>query len=291
MSTTTKKRAASVALKTGRIDYKYIPRRVFGITDKKHVLFDGKLDGSIDYFPPRRTESGRYDIRATEAELEWIEKKMELAPGTLNVNNRDNEYFSKMMVEMPKSGKILNLDDPYDYLVDAVLMSYDNVFAKGIKNKDAKRSYRYVRIVEDEETNLILEVSDQRKEAYKTLGALEESREKMIMVLLNSGRRLSPQISTKELRRKVNELVEENYGKFNAEMKDPLFDVKGLLNMAVITGAVEVSRGLYYYKQEPLAFKDEPASFNNAILFLADKANAEIRAAIGKDTLNEFNRD
>ena len=287
----TKKKASSVGLKSGRIDYKYIPRRVFGINDKKHVLFDGKLDGTIDYFPPRRHESGKFNLAITELELNWIEKSMELAPGTLNVNKRDNEFFEKMRVEMPKSGKILDLSDPYDYLVDAVLMSYDNIFAKGLKNKDARRSFRYVRIVEDEETNLILEVSDQRKMAYKTLGALEESRERMIMVLLNSGRRLSAKIADKELRRKVNELVEENYGKFNRDMEDPMFYIKGLLNMAVITGTVEVTRGLYYHEQEPLAFKDEPASFDNAVMFLADKANDKIKIAISKDTLNDFKRN
>ena len=285
----TVKKNSKLGVRGGKIYYKYIPRRVFGVNDKKHILYDGKLDGTIDYYPPRRGENGKFSLPLSDADLKWVEKEMELAPGTLNVNNRDNEYFEKMIVEMPKGGKNIDLSDPYDVLVDAVLQSYDNVFAKGIKNKDAKRSYRYVRIVEDEETDLILEVSDQRKKAYKLLGALEESRPRMIMVLLNAGRRLHPKIADKELRRKVNELVEESYGRFNRDLEDPMFTVKGILNMAVITGTVEVSRGLYSFKQEPLAFKDEPASFSNAVLFLADKANELIKVSISKETLDEFN--
>lgn len=287
----TKKGASTEALKSGKVEYKYIPRRVFGIENKNHILYDGKLDSSIDYFPPRKAQNGKYKLNASQLEIDWIEEHLGLDKGTLNPHLRDNPYLDNLLIEVPKGGLRLNLNDPYDYLVDTILTSYDNVFARGLKDKDSKRSYRYVRIVESEETDLILEVADQRKDAYRALGAIESSRNKMIMILLNSGKRLNPVISTKELRRKVNEMVEENYGKFNRDIKDPMFEVKGLLNMAVITGAVTVNRGLYFFNQEPLAFKDEPSSFDNAVIYVGDKTNSTLKMAISKDTLDEFNRD
>jgi len=277
-------------LRTGIVQYMYIPRRIFGVTDKRHVLYDGKLDISVDTFFVLKNPSGKFMLDLNETEKAWIEEEMGLEPGTLNVNDRKNEYLGELQVELPKQGITLDLSDPYQMLVDGVLSAYDNIMAKGLQSKNAKRSYRYVRVSENEETDIILEVADNRKKAYKLLGSLEESREKMIMTLLYTGYRLHPEIPTKELRRKVNELVEESYEKFIAMMEDPYFNIKGLINMAVLTGVIEVKRGLHYYGTEPLAAKDEAPTFKNACEYLADKTNSNIKVAISKDTLDDFKR-
>ena len=290
MATVTKEKPAHKEVKKEMIHYHYIPRRIPGVVDKNHILYDGKLDISVDTFFVLQDLNGRFSINLTQEELTWVEQELGLDSGTLNVNDRKNEYLSEISVEVPKFGLSFDLSDPYHVLQDGILSAYSNVFAKGLKDKSTKRSYRYVRVSDDEETDIILEVSDFRKKAYKLLGALEESREKMIMVLLYDNQRIHPQIPTKELRRKVNELVELGYSRFISTMEDPMFAEKGLINMAILTGVIEVKRGLHFFGTEPLAAEKEVPTLTNACLFLADKTNANVRLAISKDTVNDFKR-
>ena len=272
-----------------QVNYKYIPKKVFGVTDKRHPLFDGKLDESIDTFSVLQSNTGKYLIDVPFEHLTRLEEEMNLDPGSLNVNNRNNEYLQRLSVEVPKFGVQLDLNDPFDYLRDGILKAYDNIFAPNLKEKGNKASYRYVRTQGDEETDMILEVSDNRKTAYKLLGALEESRERMIMVLLNDGKRLSPAIPDKDLKLQVNNLAEEDYSKFIRTLEDPLFHIKGLINMAVTTGSIEVNRGLYFFDTEPLAAKGETATLVNACAYLADPKNGTLKMAISKATLDDFN--
>jgi len=146
-----------------------------------------------------------------------------------------------------------------------------------------------MRIKADEEVDMLLETSDLRKKAYKMLGTLEESREKMIMYLLNEGVRLHRQISIKDVRKLVNERVEKSYTKFISTLEEPLFLEKGIINMGVVVGSIKEKNRLYYYDEQPMASEGEPATLTNAALFLKDKTNAQIRVALTKDTVDGFN--
>lgn len=271
------------------VRYKYIPRNVRGITNKAHVLYGGKLDGAIDRMYVLRDPSGRFVLPMTDTEKEYIISSLGIREEDLNVNNRNNSYLQKLYVEMPKHGIQLDTSDAHDLLLDKVLLAYDNVIAPNTKSISHKASYRYVRVEHEEETDIILENSDKRKEAYKLLGSLETSREKMIMYLLNEGVRISKNISQKDLRKLVNERVELSYSKFIAALNDPLFVELGIINMAIILNVIEEVRGLYYYQSLPLAAENEQATLTNAAKYLADKANSSVRIQLSKETLDAFN--
>lgn len=277
-------------IKPIKVKYKYIPRRVRGVNDPKHVLYDGKLDSAIDSFPPLRNQSGKYVINMSTKEKNFIIKEAGLNIQDLNLSDRNNEYLPKLNIEMPKSGITLNLNDPHDLLKDKILQAYHNVIAPNDKSKYMKASYRYVRLMENEETDALLQVSDLRKEAYKLLGALEESRNRMIMYLLNEGVRMHRQINSKEVRKLVNQRVELSYKKFITTLKDELFEEKGIINMAVIIGTIQEKSKMYFFDGMPLASEGEHANLTNAALFLKDKANSQIRVAITKEATDGFNR-
>lgn len=271
------------------VRYQYIPRKIRGISDPRHLLYDGKLDSSIDSFSVLRGESGKYVLNLTEEEENFIIDGLGLNPTDLNLGNRNNEYLKNLTVEMPKAGLRLNLNDPWDFLVDKVLQSYTNVIAPGKKSANKKASYRYMRIKADEEVDIQLENADLRKEAYKMLGSLEDSREKMIMYLLNEGVRLHRQISTKDVRKLVNDRVEKDYKRFIDTLSENLFTEKGIINMGVVVGSIQEKNKLYYYDEQPMASDGEPATLTNAALFLKDKVNSQVRIAITQDTVNGFN--
>lgn len=280
----------SKAVKTAntKVRYQYIPRRIRGVNDPTHLLYDGKLDSSIDTFSVLRQSSGKYDLPLTEEEQEFIIKGLGLNKEDLNIGNRDNPYLKELSIEMPKAGISLDVSEPWDFLVDKVLSAYTNVIAPNKRSQNKKKSYRYARIQANEETDILLEKSDLRKEAYKLLGALEESRERMIMYLLNEGVRLHRQIDSKEVRRLVNDRVEKDYKHFIEVLSDPMFNEKGIINMAVILGVIQEKAKLHYYDEQPMASKGKPATLTNAALFLKDKTNSQIRIAITKETVDGF---
>lgn len=275
--------------RAGVVRYKYIPKRVHGVTNPKHVLYDGKLDGSIDKFAPYRDQTNRWRVKLTEEEIEWLTDKLGLGPNDLNVNMPNNTYFQNMEIEVPKNGLILDTTKPRDFLIDKVLLGFDNIFAPNEKSKQNRRSYRYVRLQENEETKIYLEDSDLKKNVYKKLGALEESREQMIMFLLNSGMRFNKGVETVDLRKYVNEFAEEKPKVFIEIMEDKLFVEKGILNMARILKIVDVKSKMYYYDDEPIAFEGSVANLENAAIYLADSEQGELRLAISEKALDEFN--
>lgn len=274
----------------GKVMYRYIPRRVYGVTNPKHVLYDGKNDSSIDKFFVLRDSSGRWVIDLTEAESTYITKKLKLDEDDLNMNDRNNEYLQAIEIEMPKAGISLNTLDPHDLLTDKILIAYNNVIAPNSKSKKNKKSYRYVRLKENEETKVFLEEADLKKTVYKLLGALEGSREKMIMFVLYSKVRINPKISTEDLRKLVNLAADKDPKEFKKTLEDPLFVEKGLLNMGVSLKVIELKSGFHYYDDVALAFKGDIANLLNSATYLADKTNEDIRLAISEKVLDEFNR-
>lgn len=275
-----------------RIRYKYIPKRVFGVENKNHVLYDGKLDSSIDKFCVLRDATSQFVAKWTVEEEKFIREGLSLSESDLNLNNRKNTYLSSIEIEMPKYGLILDISKPYDLLVDRILLAWDNIIAPNAKAVAHKKSYRYVRIDDNEETTSILSDGDIKKKFYKLLGQLETSREKMIMYLLGTNTRILPGADTATVRRMTNQMAERDMSQFIDTMEDPLFVEKGLLNMAVILKIkdLDTSTGLFMYKQKYLAFEGEAASLSNAAKFLKDKANNIIKKELGNLVLDEFNR-
>tara|TARA_R110000851_G_scaffold87648_1_gene191081 strand:+ start:36767 stop:37741 length:975 start_codon:yes stop_codon:yes gene_type:complete len=278
----------STTMETGDISYKYLPREVPGITDKNHVLFGGKLPSAIDRFPVCKNEAGRFVLNLSPQEESFIMDGLGLMKGDLNTFDKSNEYLDNLMIEVPRHGVTLNTSNPYDYLVDKILLGYTGIFAPSIAAKNNKKSYRYVRIKQSEETLLRLESSDEKKIAYKLLGGLEESREKMIMYLLNSKVRVHPGIKNLDLKALVNEIAERNFKKFILTLNDELFIEKGLVNMGVILDVIQVKSGLHFFEGQPLAFTGQAATDINAAKYLMDKENATIKVAISKDVLDAF---
>jgi hypothetical protein len=284
------KAGSESSLYLGEVSYRHIPKPVFSVTDRQHPFYGGKLDNAMDSVPVLRNQSGHFVLRMSEEEKEYIKRGLGITDADLNTGNMYNEYLKKLNIELPKYGLKLDTHDPYDMLRDKILQAYNNIIAPNLSSISHKASYDYVRVSEGERTKEVLEKSDTRKTAYKLLGQLEESRERMIMYLLNDGARVHHQIEDIELRRLVNDTVERNHALFIERYTDPYFNEKGMINMGVIAGIIDYENKSYYYDGLPLAHKGELPNLGNAALFISDKANADIRLAISKKTLEKFNK-
>jgi hypothetical protein len=99
-----------------------------------------------------------------------------------------------------------------------------------------------------------------------------------------------PQIATAELKRLVNDTVEKSYEKFISVLGDELFNEKGMLHMAVVMGVVELRSNMYYYENVPLSHEGEVATLPNAAVYIRSKENGDVRLAISKKTLDQFEK-
>ena len=274
--------------KSVKVRYKYIPKRIKGVTNRKHPLYDGKLDSAIDKFSVLRDTSGRYILNLSTEEEEFIKKGLGLIDEDLNVHNIKNTYLKAFSVEMPKAGIHLDISRPYDLLVDKVLSAYDNVIAPNVRVINQKASYRYVRSKKDEEVLFELEASDYKKKAYKLLGALEQSRERMLLFVINTGMRVLPSITTPELRQLVNKAVDKSEKDFITTLEDPLFVEKGIIKLGAILKVIKVISGMYYYNDTPLAFEGKAATLGQSAVYLKDVEQGDLKLAISEKVINEF---
>jgi hypothetical protein len=264
--------------------------RVLGINNNNLFLYDGKLASAIDKFHVFRGADGRYVLNLSKAEKTWVIKQLGISEDDLNTNITNNPYLKALYTEMPKAGLRLDIAQAKDLLIDRLLQGYSNVIAPDLASKKKKVSYRYVRVFAEDELEVELAASDTKKTAYKLLGKLEDSREQMIMYLLNEGKKIHPSIDDRKLRGEVNKRMELSHGKFVAALEDPLFLEKGMLNMGVIVGVVDFRSNLYFYEGQPLAPEGEPATLINASIYLQDKKQGPIRVALSKETLDAFNK-
>jgi hypothetical protein len=271
-----------------KVRYKYIPRRVHGVMNKNHVLYEGKLDSAIDKFSILRDRSGGFKLNLSEKDLKFVQDGLGLTDQEINVHNRKNTYLESILIEMPKRGLFLDISKPYDFLIDKVLQAYDNVVAPNNRRVKEKASYRYVRLKDDEEVTYILETSDLKKKAYKLLGALEGSKERMLLYLTNTGMRLNTSVTVPVLRKLVNEAVDKNQKKFVDTLEDKLFTEKGIIRLGAILKVIQVKSSMYYYQEAALAFEGKAATLENASVYLSDTEQADLRLAISEKIIDAF---
>ena len=281
-------KSSNKAVHYGNVVYRYIPRKPHGVTEKTHILYKGKLATSIDTMGVLRNQYGKFVIPMTDEESKDIREGLGLSENDLNVNMRDNEFLKNISIELGVDGLRLDLSDPYNRLIDKVLLAYNNFIAPDLKSQTYKASFRYVRVDGEEETDIILADSDSRKKTYKLLGALEESRERMLLYVANSNIRINPRISTRDLRKLVNKSADADNIKFIRTLESEKFSTVGMLRMAVLAGVVDVNAGMHYFDKVSLASENEAATFDNAVNYLLDNNNSQVRIAISKETIDGF---
>lgn len=263
------------------ITIKFIPRKkgLAANVDDNHVIAGGMLEKAVvRYCAPLNQRNGSIKNVLTNAEKEYLEHVT-----NLNLSVYGDfwvDHFVKLY-KQDESNKI-DLSHPFGYINYKILQHYPDEICLDWSKRNEKPTYKFCIVKEGDIDNEVKSKLDIKAEAFKLYGKIEDDKESLIGVLrLLSNKLVSENARPDWLQAQVQTHVDNNPHKFVALLKDPSFDTKVLINKAVERGVI-IKKGDKYSTADGLdlcADKGIP-TFANAVLFLNDPANTDVRTII-----------
>jgi hypothetical protein len=270
------------------IEIRFISKQRGNITDTRHPLYGGMLKSAHKTYRPQKLENGNYKNVLTNAEKECLEKILDLPENGLSVYKREDNYWDRVKVIVPKEGISMYLGDPEQYIKFKVLTGYVDEIAPSIDKVDDKRTYKFVIVRKDDEAKSSLKKFDLTREAYKLLGKIEDNREAMMDFLRVDGIKVAEDTTREWMAAEISKMVVDNPKKFVEILKDPSYPTKVLLFKAIHAGEVYKKGGFYVSKDgEPLAEQGQQATLGNVIEFLESNINQGYRLML----MSKVNKD
>lgn len=281
-------------LRNEKIKVRYI-RRNTGLVgnNEKHVLSGGMADGAkISYVVPK-LNSGMYVNVLTDEEKTFLEEYMGLEYNSLSIYKKPEEdnFWNDAnpnginKVYLYKQDNYLDLSNPQDYIKYKILLTNKNFICPSLSalRETPKATYRFVIIVEGEESKQAKSNMDNTMMCYKAYGKVEEnvSLLRMIVEILD-GRPTAPTVKLEFLQNKCNDLIQKDSKKFLTVINDPLLSTKALIKGAIEEGLI-ANRGNYLYLRSdntPLCEQNEEPTLNFAAKYLNAPKHQDILFAL-----------
>jgi len=266
------------------IKVKYIHRKkgMASHVTEDHVISGGMLSGSVKRFQCPMLRNGSLANVLTKEEKLVIE---DLTGLDLSVYA---EFWQNHFVALFKDDNIFDLSNPMDYLSYKILLNLKDDVAQSWSDRNKKQTYQFVITSGDEELNEKKVGFDNKKEAFKLYGKIEDDAVKLIGVLgLLSNKPISPDSSLKWLQTKVEEYLDSKPELFVSLIKDKSLDTKLLIQDAVDKKII-VKAGNKHKTSDGLDLCEngQLATFENAVAYLENPKHQEVRSFIEAKTLN-----
>lgn len=186
-------------------------------------------------------------VLENQIEQEFFEKKLSLKEGDLSFYKKEGNFWKSFRVELSKDGITLSLSDPMDNLRWRVLKACPEI-APSWGERFNSGQYKFALCDEDQEVQDRVKVSDLRKAAYKFLGSIENSIDKMYDLLRVFGRKPAKNNTREWFQGEIDKLIEDD--KTLVELikitKDPYYEMKLFIEDALEASAVrKLSKGMY----------------------------------------------
>lgn len=246
---------------------------------KDHVISGGLLTNAIRSFcaPVQRNNTVKNILTADEKE--YLEK----ATG-LNLSVYD-DFWSTFQVRLGKedAGNIFDTSDPMDYIAIKVLESLSKEdIALNWESRNKKQTYQFAITRENEENIENKKKYDSKKEAFKIYGRLETDRSKLLSIYkLLSNKPISNTTELEWLQSKIEEVIDVEPKKFLSVVNDSSFYTKMLIQEGIDSGVILKKSNKYSTADGlELCNAGEIATFENAVLYLDNAKNQEVRDII-----------
>ena len=249
-----------------------------GVSDN-HVIAGGMLEGAVKKFPAPMTRSGGIKNVLTKDELDYFEFIM----GGRNMSAY-GDFWKDFYVRLEKSGKILDLAQPNDYLEYKVLLAWNNVVAPTLKmyKEHTLASYQFYMEEEGEDMRMKSKELSVTKKAWKNFNMVEDDQETLAAIIfLMSGKKVSGNAKINYLNTEVEKLVDRVPEKFNTLIGDTQFDTKVFVANAERAGIIIKTKTGYETKDGlPVTGKGKSNTIDNVVAFVLDPVNNEIKELI-----------
>lgn len=246
--------------------------------DKNHVISGGLLSKAVRKFCTPLMRNGSIANILSNDEKEYLESITGL---NLSVYG---EFWNNFRVSLHKedANNRLDLSNPMDFISYKILESLKNEIAPSWKDRNNKQTYQFAICREDEEMLEAKSKYDSKKEAFKMYGKIEDSKDKLLSVLkLLTNKPISSESKLEWLQHKVEEFIDNNATQFVNVMNDKTLYTKILINTALDKGII-IKKSNKYSTVDGLDLcnSGEIATFDNAVAYLDNVKNQEVRALI-----------
>ncbi len=199
---------------------------------KKNGWLPDDHDGSIRYskcFERLTIQSQRgtgvLNTGLTEEDERRLEKKMNMASGTLSRYNSD--YWNKFYIDVPKEGKQLDLANPKDELTYFVLKAHQRVANSEMERFDSPFA-EYVMTSVEQEARVENKKSKLKRKAYKVFSNMNTTEMKDVLKVL--GKRAGDDASVDFVESQLDKIVTDDPAQFIATVEDPTFEMRAFID-------------------------------------------------------------
>jgi hypothetical protein len=246
--------------------------------DKNHVISGGLMSKAVRKFCAPLMRNGSVANILSSDEKEYLENETGLK---LSVYG---EFWNNFRVPLHKedANNRFDLSDPMDYISYKILNSLNSEISPTWSARNSKQTYQFAICREDEEMLEIKGKYDSKKEAFKLYGKIEDDKDKLLGILkLITNKPISKESKLDWLQHKVEEFIDVTPAQFVAVVNDKSLYTKLLINLG-IDKEVIIKRGNKYSTIDGLDLcnSGEIATFENAVLYLDNVKNQEIRSLI-----------
>lgn len=265
-----------------RVTIKFIKRNKGLAADvaDSHVISGGMIEGATRRFCVPLLRNGGLKNVLTNEEKDFFEN------GHFRGVNLSiySEFWKNQYVSLEKIDNILDLSVPEDYLKYKILLAWPDVIAPSLEDykRTNKGTYQFFITRSGEELKDRSNKMDNIKSAWKAYYKIEDNREVLLSIIyLMTGKKLSDNSTMKFVNTEVETLVDTRTKDFLALIEDPNFETKTLIALAENAGIIIKRNGKYETVDGlTLAKQGEVASLPNAVNYLIDPKNQEVRDLI-----------
>ena len=260
------------------ITVKYIKRKkgMASNVSEDHVISGGMLSGSVKRFQAPLLRNGSIKNVLSNEEKQYLE----------NVTGLDlsiyGDFWSNHFVSLLKDDNTFDLNNPMDYISYKILINLKDDIAESWSDRSKKQTYQFVITTSEEEFTEKKQGFDNKKEAFKLYGKIEDDKDKLIGILkLLMNKPVSKDATLGWVQGQVEEFLDKKPEAFVALLKDTKLETKLLLSQAENAGIVKVSGSKYSTTDGlNLCESGQVASFENAVNYLDNPKHQEVRNII-----------
>jgi hypothetical protein len=260
---------------------KFHPRPRGFVTNPKHILYGGMLEGAVRVFSSPLLRNGDYKNVLTNDEKNYLEQYMGLGKDGLSVYKKDSNYWDGIKVKLEKGENFFDLSSPEDFIKAKVVLSYDNIVAPSFDQINDKVSYMFYAVKDGEREQEMHRKLTAKQEAYKLYGKFEDDRE-VLEYVCRAVRGSSVTKTTKlaTIQGWIGDIIEGNTKELLLVLSDKQLRTKMLIAKGVQCGAVRFIEGQYLTAEgKPLSDGGE-ATLQVAANFIDAPVNQPIRLKI-----------
>ena len=279
-------------LRNESIIVRFVPSYKNGITDKRHLIYGGMIEGAKRTFVVPKRSDGLFVNVLTNEEKEYLEDAMGLEPNAMSIYKKTDNFWDDSnpnginTVTLEKGDNYLNLANPEDYIKYKILLANTEFICKSQQELQDRPKESYQFVIISEQSNLAFAESNMSTtmQCYMEFGKINQDKDKLALIIEQmSGRPYSTNgVNIVTLQTKVNEYLQGNPKLFLSIITDAHLQAQVVIKKGLETGVLVMRNDLLFHKSTdtPLCNDGERATKQIAARFLDDPKNQELRLTI-----------